>query len=548
MTRLMSFFGKTVSVFLLLRFPLVIAVVLYLTSRSSPSGFIESVYKSFGYSVEWHKTGKILVEILISLRASTGNLYTMIFLSAMFVFLDFLSFNKQNRRALYFVVFKYTAITIFIFYIFCFFYVSYQILAVISFSLLFLILANAQNPDIYSRLSISKIFNPLLTTAFFLLPLTGETVFPSPFYHIAFKNLGVSEKRLRQITNFVQTVFFIIVIPVSLWLPLSYINMKDLYFKALEDFSHGQAPRDTKIIYSSWLRSDLYQIIVDDESGYIFLNCSQTRNIVILKLDQPGKLIKIIPVGVRFYDMTYNPKTHEIFYYDNSKNQAVGLKVSDPDHIEQRRSKSLFPMYEEHCCLNLDEEKQKIQFITFGVDRRSYTKVAEIDINTMQVSKPPIDMEIQCREIMFDKKRRFIYLSYHFISGVKIFNIDTWEHIGTIDINNHNGQMAMSYKTKEVIMANAADNCLHVFDAETFLKKRKIKADYGIRSVAVDEDHGIVFTSSVITGNVYLSDLKTGKLLHTYKGFFPWFRKIAVSPKRKKAIIGTWQFLYELGY
>jgi len=507
-----------------------------------PNLLTEYIFYFFQNIINWHSIGKILIETLFIFRESLVSLFGIIFFIICFIILGFLC-EKKKLNLLYTLRIIILICAVLSFFYFTGFYLSY-IYLVLIFALFIII--NGLIFDYYDNLFLKyKIIKNILI----FIPFLSELIFPIPVLSVGMIYMKITKEKARKIVFVLQILLIGIIFPIIIWITTSYLYNYSLYNKAFNRFFERHFVKRVNTILSNPKRSDIYQIISDEKSQLLFVNCSQTRRILILSMDEPDKIIKSIPIGTRFYDIIFNPATKEIYYFDNQKNCLIALNISNFEHITTRHSQPIFKKFEEHCFLIFDEGDQKLYVITSAAaHQQEKTEVVEICLKELHIIRRIENLGYSCRDLLFDKERRLLYMSFDFEKGVKIFNIDTWQLISKLDINNFSSQMAISYKSNEIFMANASGNNIYVFDANNFSLKRKIKVDIGTRCIGIDEVNDIIIINSVITSRVLILDMISGKIIDKYSGFYPYFRKIHIPSKGGQAFIGTWQFLYEITY
>lgn len=534
--------NKLLPFFLIFKSLVIISIFVGFLFLKYPNSFTEYIFYFFQNIINWHSIGKILVETLFVLRESLVSLLSSMFFIICFLFLGFLCEKKKINILFSLRIISLICVVLSFFY-FTGFYLSY-IYLVLIFALFIII--NGLIFDYYDNLFLKYMF---IKNILIFIPFLSEVIFPIPVISAGMIYMKTAKEKARKVVLVLQVLLIGIIFPIIIWVTTSYLYNYSLYNKAFNRFFERHFVERVNTILSNPKRSDIYQIISDEKSRLLFVNCSQTRRILILSMDKPDKIIKSIPTGIRFYDIIFNPVTKEIYYFDNQKNCIIALNISNFKHITTRYSQPIFRKFEEHCFLIFDEGNQKLYAITSAAaHQREKTEVVEICLKKLHIIRRIENLGYSCRDLLFDKERRLLYISFDFEKGVKIFNIDTWKLINKLDVNNFSSQMAISYKFNEIFMANASGSNIYVFDANTFSLKRKIKVDIGTRCIGIDDVNDIMIVNSVITSRVLILDMVSGKITDHYSGFYPYFRKIHIPLKGGQAFIGTWQFLYEITY
>lgn len=99
----------------------------------------------------------------------------------------------------------------------------------------------------------------------------------------------------------------------------------------------------------------------------------------------------------------------------------------------------------------------------------------------------------------------------------------------------------------QVLVSSPADGRVLRFDGDTLEPRGQIDAMAGVRSLAVDEQRGVLICGSIATGMIRLIDLRTlADRGRAYIG--PWLRTIALDPDRGVAYISSKGAIYSVDY
>ena len=85
------------------------------------------------------------------------------------------------------------------------------------------------------------------------------------------------------------------------------------------------------------------------------------------------------------------------------------------------------------------------------------------------------------------------------------------------------------------------------FDARTLALRGEIKSVFGVRVMAIDSQRDWLVSGSLVTGQIEVQELATGKVLQRiYLG--PWLRSIVVDPQTATAYVSANGALYKVPY
>lgn len=536
---------RLVALVLLVRMPILVGLLAWMGRGRSFSESVDALFGAMGMRLDWHPIGKVFLTTTVGARVTVPALVAMVVLLLLSCVLAGWS-RRGPRLSGALRALQYVCLFVLLAFVFSYFALEPATFAVLSFNLLVLMHLNS---DFFAASHLETLPSRPVACGLLLFPGVAEFLFPVLFARTVLRGLGLGEVSLHRVGRLLQVLYLCAFLPLVLWLGLCCHCAEALQFKALGDYAALPPPPGCRVILDSFAHGDIYQILIDAPSDRIFVNGSQKKTVVSLALARPGPAETVITTGVRFYDIAFHGPTGEIFYFDHMTNRVVAVKVDGEQGRARRVSDPVFQRFEELAFINLESERGRLQVICFGTTAKAGgATLVEFDLASLRKTRAVADLGPPCREILFDRVRHRMYVSFDFKSGVKVIDLDTLQQVGVLDVNNHDGQMALSQSTREVFMADASRGTLTSFDADTLALRRTIHVAPGVRSVAVDEERGIILANSMLTARVYLFDLASGRLIRSQGGFFPKFRSIRVVPGGGRALIGTWNFLYDMTY
>lgn len=120
---------------------------------------------------------------------------------------------------------------------------------------------------------------------------------------------------------------------------------------------------------------------------------------------------------------------------------------------------------------------------------------------------------------------------------------ERWVEMPTLD-----GKMRYSKALDRLVVALPSRLELWVLDPDTGAVDWTVPTQPGVRSLALDEERGLVVSASVLTGQIWVQDLRTGALHKRLGTVMPMVRELSLSPERGEAVLTTWVATYAFPY
>jgi DNA-binding beta-propeller fold protein YncE len=141
-----------------------------------------------------------------------------------------------------------------------------------------------------------------------------------------------------------------------------------------------------------------------------------------------------------------------------------------------------------------------------------------------------------------------LYLSFFRRSHKLLaYDLRTLSVVDEVPVPQHVDRMAYVAKKNEILLASPAQSRIERFDATSLASKGNLKSIFGVRVLAIDRAHDMLFAGSFATGELSVTDLVTGRELgRFYLG--PWLRTIQVDPARSIAYVSSNGAVYSLHY
>ena len=553
-----------ISLLLLVRLPLLAGLLLWSSRGLTMSEAVERVSPG-GPALPWHALGKLLLDAVVATHITVPAVGLMVASMAGAVALERATRRWPAHRHA-FALLQIACVAALVACAWSRFFLDPISTATLTLDLAILIFLNS---NLVWPAHLEAVSPRTSRWFFVVLPGLAELFFPVLYFRAVLDGFGLGAEPLRRVTSGLQTAW-LLAMPVGLWLLLCFrFGEPHLQFEALHAYGRNPLPDGCERVLSEYGYSSVDQMALDPFQPRAFVACSLLHEIAVLDLTgrQPPRRI---PVGVRLYSVAYDNRHEAILYYDNMRDQLVRMRldeerprarqvcggvfsnqvipVNDPSRVVRDRFITSTPP--EHVIVRVDEARRRALLITNNVAPfGERARLVEVALDSMHRVRAFDDIGLAaCRDILIDWERRRLYLSYDFHRGVSVLDLEDMHPIGVLDVNSHNGQMALSQRTGEIVVADASAPRLVTFDATTLQPRRSIAAPRGIRSVAVDDTRGVVLADSVLSGRLYRFDLASGQLLASMGGFYPKFRYLEVEPGGGRALVSTWNFVYQVRY
>ena len=111
-----------------------------------------------------------------------------------------------------------------------------------------------------------------------------------------------------------------------------------------------------------------------------------------------------------------------------------------------------------------------------------------------------------------------------------------------------NGKMIWLPKSKHLMLA--LPNRFEVWRVDPISAQviQKIPTQPGVRTLAVDEDRGVLITVSVLTGQIWIQSLEDGTRLKSLGTVMPMVRQLKLDENRGVGVLTTWIDIYRFSY
>ncbi len=152
------------------------------------------------------------------------------------------------------------------------------------------------------------------------------------------------------------------------------------------------------------------------------------------------------------------------------------------------------------------------------------------------------------REMAWIPTLQRLVLSPDFGSQLWLADLGSGKAVPWISTPTLDGKMRWSAALDRLVVALPNRLELWVIDPHTGALDWRIPTQPGVRSLAIDDENGLVVTASVLTGQIWVQDIRTGELHRRMGTVMPMVRELALSPERGEGVLSTWVATYAFRY
>jgi hypothetical protein len=361
------------------------------------------------------------------------------------------------------------------------------------------------------------------SACFFIIPsLIGlpHLFFPSAFFALALRRLRMDSLRARRLA-----------------LLLGRICVYGVTFPFLAILFYS-----TQVIpLSSQARlllpeKGLYDIVIDQKADRLLITKKYGDTGWILKLDKPSVLGQFTIPTAEMQNIELDPVRREIYHVDRATGKILALNA-DTFRVLRTGQTPVFSSGSTQLVLEKASNKLFISWENdnlFIADRNSM--VCEYLGNPGNVN--PIA----------DEANGVVY--FYSTADAYIQGLDLKHKllISRVAGPSMGDRMALSRVRNELFVPDPVGGTVRVYSTPGLRPLRKIRVQFAVRALAVDDEHGLLVTASVVTGYLDVTELSTGhRLQHSYVGKYA--RIIQLDPSRRRAFITlTNDGLYMVNY
>jgi len=155
---------------------------------------------------------------------------------------------------------------------------------------------------------------------------------------------------------------------------------------------------------------------------------------------------------------------------------------------------------------------------------------------------------VDAGNLLLHPEGTLLYLSFfRNSSSLMAYDLQRREFVAEVGTDARVDRMAFDLARTELLLASPLRSRVLRFDARTLALRGEIKSVFGVRVMAIDTQRDWLVSGSLVTGQIEVQELATGKVLQRiYLG--PWLRSIVVDPQTATAYVSANGALYKVPY
>ena len=281
-------------------------------------------------------------------------------------------------------------------------------------------------------------------------------------------------------------------------------------------------------------------IELDSESKLLYVVGHGTNRILAFhtdKLSDPPSESE--PLNQRAQSIAINKVAGEIYY--PTRNEIIILGLSDLKIKEKIQIPQLSPG---DVWIIWDEKNSQI-ILSSEADENKYHPFLVVDRITGEVT---FDEPLNAWNLYLHPNENILYLGPRF-QEKKYYLFDTEKHqvVNAFETDELGDRMILDENRNELLIAAPSKSRISRYDPMTFEYLGSIQANWGVRSLAIDREHDLLFAGSLVDNTLIVIDLNTYKTVRKY-WVGPWIRTIVLDTDNRLAYLSTKYDLVRVNY
>lgn len=281
-------------------------------------------------------------------------------------------------------------------------------------------------------------------------------------------------------------------------------------------------------------------IELDSENKLLYVVGHGTNRILAYHTDQlsdPPATSE--PMNQRAQSIAINHLADEIYY--PTRNEIIVLGISDLKIKEKIQIPQLSPG---DVWIVWDEKNSQI-ILSSEADENKDHPFLIVDRETGKVIS---DEPLNAWNIYLHPNENILYLGPRF-QEKKYYLFDTSKHqiVDAFESGELGDRMILDENRNELLIAAPSKSRISRYNPTTFEYLGSIQANWGVRSLAIDREHDLLFAGSLVDNTLIMIDLNTYKTIRKY-WVGPWIRTIVLDTDNRLAYLSTKYALVRINY
>lgn len=245
------------------------------------------------------------------------------------------------------------------------------------------------------------------------------------------------------------------------------------------------------------------------------------------------------PLYERSQSIALNSASNEIYYPTSEEIIVLGvpdLKIKERIKIPELSPGDVWIVWDEQNdqIVLSSEADENVGHPFLVVDRKTGKVVSDEPLNAWNIYLHP------SKSILYLGPRN---------QETKYCLYDTEQNqvVSSFESGELGDRMILDENRDELLIAAPSRSRISRYDPMTFTYLGSIKANWGVRSLAIDRERDLLFAGSLVDNMLIIIDLNTGKTIRTcWVG--PWIRSIALDTENRLAYVSTKYELVSIRY
>ena len=315
-------------------------------------------------------------------------------------------------------------------------------------------------------------------------------------------------------------------------------------------------PRIQVLAQKPGVRADWHGVeIIED---YAIVMAEETMRLIAFPLDGGEPIVHKLgerwgPERAAPLDMEIDPKDGLVWLLTEER-KLSGFELQDNSWIEKETIKTPFPIAYSYMRLRNDQfvlspiqvkhhRYPLMQVVVGGQKGKENWKdlrILQNDVSSIRVPFP--------REIELIPSMNKLVLAPDFGKELFLFDLETGEAEKLIETPTMDGKIRWVEELDRLFLALPNRMEIWVIDPKKKEVDWVIPTQPGVRSLAIDIERNIIVSASVLTGQIWVQDLNTGRIFDQFATVMPMVRELALDPQSGVAVLTTWAAVYQFPY
>lgn len=364
-----------------------------------------------------------------------------------------------------------------------------------------------------------------------------------------FESLG--QKNHPRITRFILTVMSMVVVLFCFW--VDRVSHYDAVRKDLESWPTEMLDERIQQLAISppGVRADWHGLRIIGDTAIV--SCERNPRVSAMSLvDGEIRDFKLKPRwGADFagpLEAEVNPLTGHVWTVDGG-DTLLELKWNEGEWTELRRqalpvslSFSYITKRQDELLLTTVQASQHGPRRVLKVPLPELTPIRNIRLHNGSIPAP------MPREALWVPTINRLVIAPDF--GTQLFEVDlsTGQTSPWLDVPTLNGKMIWDSRSERIVLAVPNRFEIWVIDPKGPTIERRLPSQLGVRALAMDTERGLIVSASVLTGQIWVQDILTGRVHLKLGTVYPMVRELALSESLGVGVLTTWNAVYRFDY